>query len=1178
MWQVEHSMSQELQTCSDSAPAAARRTLPDHPSNPLTMPDFAPLASGDAELQFKPPGQPQPRAKQREQQSAFVPVGVQGHLSGGEELSSSLNLLKLLGYSSSADEQDYMTFRYRWGRLAATGAFVACAVAALATPLGLDRQNWFKWWSFYGMVICGVLLFTVAGVNVGIVFYFRNESRVTLRAARLYEMCIVCGGLLLCLVASLYYYNTMMCAQDKLSFGKDPSACYTRIPIGTLMCTVTFTCIAPCRAVIGVVIGSILSPLATFIVRLAEPLDGGSDLATKLIVTLVITGAFTYLCIKRDLAHRKRYQIERVVAAGNAKMAATQALVVDTVETLFPPGLVGRLVRGMTVVSASNNVAVGVCDIGDLSTMSRFLSPLQIITLLNQLTNAFEAAVQHGGGEKLRTFGDRFAFTVGLLTAEAASPPSEVVPAAIRVAYYFMRKHSQHPVALALGRASFPLRTCIGFGACAGGVVGITIMSYEVFSPSLTEIDGFLPDCPANVVVITDAAAVHCPSLVAREPLLTLTSSSASSRGIAPERRIVLFRAFPPSPRDAALTSPSVISGGASNTFNLSVGDASSTSSYYRAAAGATERRRQAELAAAIFKWATELKLQAPHFNDPIEQVKDTMLDRALAILRDTPRNADARPSAIQDPPLVSVPIGDVPELDDAHELSEGVNNYVQEVQQLLDLSKKRLGSGDETTELNQAGAIGKGVIIPRRYACDELEEVYEDFERAVVVTNAFVLFCIVGVFFAALLVVILVEGGSETRQSPTIPMLGAGVILCAALAIVTRCMKLRLTGQHKFVLNALPFLQTVLMVFAFVSVAVSRMRMLTENTMYILILHIGLISSCTTRFSHAVLLGLVNAAGNTIVMWNSHDFSTPVVIVYGIVSFTCTFPPLEMERGLRSSFELVLAASAQRRGLRDNLAVAAAIMHRTLPDFVASRVLHRGQAIAEMLTMIPNVFVTAMRIDGFSRSVCDGMQHNVESATISVADEFICHVELCITNAVRDSLAHEEVESSVTSLGDFPIRQPPDILVKVSAFGDKMVLFGPLVEGEKATDRELRIAARAMLHAVEHLHGLVEEKYSPGCVATSIGTFDSGLVAIVGKSRCVPNIMGVAARQADLLLRAAPDGYKGVVSSFVKAVTMLELKLPVVNSEWVAAEQGESWRVRGAGAVTVHKLQPRPL
>ena len=1132
------------------------------------MPDFAPLASAYVEIRVKQPTELQ-TGRTIPQTLRFYPSGGKGTLSAiDEEELSSLSLIKIFGYSSSADEQDYATFRYRWGRPAVTSALTLGGIGVLATVLELDRRNWFKWWSFYLMIVIGVLLFVVAGLNAGVIFCLRHEPRVSLRAARLYEMCVVAGGLLWCVVTAQYYYIMMMCAQDKLTLGKDPSACISRIPIATLMCTVAFACIVPCRAIIGVFLGSIIAPLVTFVVRLAQPIDSRSELATKLLVTLVITGAFTFLCIKRDLAHRKRYQIERVIAAGNAKMAATQALVVDTLETVFPPGLVDRLVRGMSVVSTSNRAAVGGCDIGDLSTLSRVLSPLQIVTLLNELTNSFEASVERQGGEKLKTFGDHFAFTVGLL--RPAASPLEAVTAAINIAHSFSRKHARHPVVLALAEASLPLRTCIGIGPCTGGIVGVHMMSYEAFSPALSEIAIILPECPANVVVVTDAAAAHCPLLVAQEPLLTATIASRASHGVSlePERRVALFPTLPP-PRVAADVSQPAGIGAARSALNLSVVSIDDASVTFLSPPGAdtADRRRQTELAGAIFKWGAELKLDTPDFEDPIEKIKDALLDRALEILTGTTADTNV-------PVLLSVNDGPPPTptggagqptevgviVSSGQPMLSGANYYVDRVETLLSASKVL---GNEQSS-QQAGSIAKGIIIPRRYTSAQLEQMFEDFERTVVVNNALVLVCIFGVFFAAIVVVVATAGGNESRQAPAIPLLGAGILVCAGLAVLVRLFKARLQAS-KYATQLLLLLAASLMACAFASVMTSRMSSLTENTTFVLLLHLGLISASTTRFSHAVLLNVLNAAAYTVVMRTSDDFSISIVIIYAFMSFTCIFPTLEVERGLRSSFELALVASALRRGLRDDLAVASAILHRTLPRFVATRVLHRGQAIVKMSAMLPNVCVMAMRVDGFSRAACDGMQ-NWHGATISLADEFICAVELCIANAVMQSLALEEGTASTRD-------RISDVLVKVSAFGDKMMLFGPLVDGEKATDRELRTAARAMLHATEHIHALVAAHHSPGCVATSIATFDSGLVAIVGKSRCMPNIMGVAARQADLLLRAAPDGFKGVANSFAKTATTLELSLPVVGCQWVVSEQGETWRVRGAGAVTVHKL-----
>ena len=1103
-------------------------------ANPLAMPEFSQLL--DSISVHHIPGH-------IHQHQADVDLSTDSNMAN-----EGFEMGMFLAYDSSAVEQDYMIFRYRWGRIVLTPSLCFGGIVVIATPLGLHRDSWFRWWTFYFVIIAGIMKIAVAAANGYVVYRFRNEQRLPVNAARLYELFVIAGGLLWAGVGATYYFQTSICTQDKLSHGLDASPCPLRIPIATLVSTVALACIIPCRAIIAVLVGCVVAPLLTFIVRLHLSDDTAQMLYVKLIVTLVITGAFAVLCVKRDLAHRHQYEMERATAVDNVRMKATQQLVVETLDTIFPALLVARLVSGLSVVTASDAVAIGVCDTGDMSLLSRFLSPFQIVSLLNELTKALDASIENRSGEKLKTFGDRFAFTVGLLCP--AKSPRDAVVTATMIAHSFLKKHAAHPVVAALtksNRAMLPLRTCIGFGPCTGGIVGVQSLSYEAFSPALTEIDSILPECPINLVVATDAAVVHCPELYGPAPWMTVPIPISGS---ALDRKVNLYKLHQRSLIPSAVEDPGPASAVIANELHVS--------GEFDGSIDPVHKRRHAELAAAIFKWGSALKRKVPFtlvMRDSVdeESVKDVQLDRALIIASSAVK--DDHPSST----AVSLTTSGV--------LSSQMQSFLHDETAAFcpPLSGANYTAGIENLI---SGTKVKKVLIPRRYSSDELELLFEEYERPLVVNHIEAVVRISGVFFAAILLVVLTADDTKSSHTAAVTLLSVAIALCAGLSVALRLCRGWLMSS-RYAARVLLFIVFVFsMFFTYAGISLSGMTILQDDTGFALVLLFGLIASCTTRLSHAFTINVLNAVGNSIVLRNSPDVSTPVVVVYAVCSFMCIFTPLEVERSLRRSFELNLLGSALRRGLCEELAVASTILHHALPHFVAHRVLQHGQSIANFSTLLPSVCVLAIRVDGFSRSACD---ERLQADTISVVDDFVVAVEEILRRSVAKSLAMEGEIAADVAIGERARRDEnnSDILVKVSAFGDKIVVFGPLVEG--SCDWHLRSAARAMLLVAEEIHRKVSQDH-PTCLMTSMATFDSGLVVAVGRTRCTPIIRGVAARQADLLLRAAPDGFNGVASSFGSAVGTMQLDLPLPDCRWRISEHSECWRVRGAGTTAVHR------
>ena len=1128
--------------------------------------------------------------------------------------------LNMLYAADEGEEEEFMQYRYRWGRSVLTFTLILFALLVITNVLTLHRANYKEPIAIVMFVIAAILA-VVGFINQAVIVqsYRRGDIISRARAAKLYEACAVVGVTSTLAMSVLFYPFNRLCLADRAAFGGgDPSTCTDKVPSFCIAASVVFACIIPCRAIIAITIGCIVSPTALFLVRLAAPSDSGTSLLMKVFGTVVPEIIFAALAIRREQSYRNRFAMEKEIDASNARTLALRKLVDDTLETVLPRGVAVRVLARQPIIDACPLTAICVCDLAYMSTLSATADVQTFITVASTLAQRFNAAIDaSGSGEKLKTTGDRMVFTVGLL--RSSSSPRAAISTASQVALQLTQVTSRTANEHQISPHDLPTRVCVGVGACVGGVVGLSALSYEVQSPVLSELDEIVAECPNGIPVATDSAVLVCPDFFTADPFLTITAVSSG-------KAIRIFRIVPPNKEKQHIISsssitpsttselhalvmsheqvqegapssppPSLVGTGTTNSLPIehlpsapSFADLSThddeqqqliqhrynvilTRAIRRDLESPTGRAHEEDSSSSSTVHVDTVvglhKLALQHVAHEALQHDDRCGAVSSAFTFDSPRHHESRSSSIS--------------------LSSSTDRYFG--QQIF-------------TAVSLVFAVFQRSLGPvtLSYTSDLLEAEFTKYEAVLVREHL----AVVTYSYVLIFLVVLVIGFADSPQSfgSTIgaPFLCAGLVLHVLFAVLMWRRPIMLDGFFSSRMSV-TFSVLFSVISTFVGVAFSNVPLLSGNTVFLLVFNVGLIGASSTRFSHGLILGAVNSVLHGVIMSLSKSayLSSTVVIVQCIASFLLlVYAPMEHERSIRNEFETSVLASAMRRALRDDLAVASALLEHTLPEYIVMRVLSSSIPVLEFIEDAPQLCVLSLRLDELSQCAIDSFSLVDPRAVLLAADSFMCEIDQCISQAVALVMSEEESASSYTgsfpSSSSFPTNFERNVLVKIRALGDMLTVFGPMVGRASNGDATMRAAVKASLVALERIQNLValrsvgknDDRGECGFIMGKGGAASSsftgvlhvapGIIVVLGTSL---NVMGMATRQADALLRACPQGYVGATGAFVNAVSSHRLKLPAAKEcQTVLSESSENWRVRGAGSIAMHKLLRAPL
>lgn len=121
-------------------------------------------------------------------------------------------------------------------------------------------------------------------------------------------------------------------------------------------------------------------------------------------------------------------------------------------------------------------VTIYFSDIVGFTTISAYSSPIQVVTLLNDLYTMFDSILTAFDAYKVETIGDAYMVVSGLPVRNGNKHAGEIATMALTILHHIGKFEIKH-------LPGIPVRIRIGMhsGACVSGVVGLTMPRYCLF-------------------------------------------------------------------------------------------------------------------------------------------------------------------------------------------------------------------------------------------------------------------------------------------------------------------------------------------------------------------------------------------------------------------------------------------------------------------------------------------------------------------------------------------------------------------------------------------------------------------------------------------------------------------------------------------------------------------------
>ncbi|HIK44008.1 MAG TPA: adenylate/guanylate cyclase domain-containing protein [Leptolyngbyaceae cyanobacterium M65_K2018_010] len=164
--------------------------------------------------------------------------------------------------------------------------------------------------------------------------------------------------------------------------------------------------------------------------------------------------------------------------ASNEKLAAEQQKAEQLLLNILPAPIADELMQTKASIPQHfDEVTILFADIVGFTGLSRHLSPIQLVDLLNQVFSAFDDLADHWGLEKIKTIGDAYMVAAGLPTPrpDHAEAIAEMALAMQQVVTSFS------------GTTGEPLKIRIGIntGVVVAGVIGTKKFIYDLWGDAV---------------------------------------------------------------------------------------------------------------------------------------------------------------------------------------------------------------------------------------------------------------------------------------------------------------------------------------------------------------------------------------------------------------------------------------------------------------------------------------------------------------------------------------------------------------------------------------------------------------------------------------------------------------------------------------------------------------------
>ena len=204
-----------------------------------------------------------------------------------------------------------------------------------------------------------------------------------------------------------------------------------------------------------------------------------------------------------------------------ARFATAALLDIERVKTenllynVLPEAVALRLKSGDVVVDTYDRLAVVFVDVVGFSTLSKRISPVALLDLLNRFFLAADHCAARHGLEKVKTIGDAYLAVAGGVSSAGAGSAE-----AVRFGIDLIRAVAALPNTVA---TPFDIRVGIHTGPAIGGVIGEARLAYDYWGETMNIASRIESCAPVGGVAVSAATHADTAGEQAFDPPATIT-------------------------------------------------------------------------------------------------------------------------------------------------------------------------------------------------------------------------------------------------------------------------------------------------------------------------------------------------------------------------------------------------------------------------------------------------------------------------------------------------------------------------------------------------------------------------------------------------------------------------------------------------------------------------------
>jgi adenylate cyclase len=220
----------------------------------------------------------------------------------------------------------------------------------------------------------------------------------------------------------------------------------------------------------------------------------------------------------RERAARRQFMSERALGQSTARAD-------ELLHSILPGDIVERIQSGETDISDTlGEVSIVFADLAGFTSLSRRLSPPDLIRLLDEIFSRFDRMAQRHSMSKIYTIGDAYMAVGGMNRGDEGTDHAENAAhfaLAIQAEIQKMLAETGYPIALRVG---------LHIGSVFTGVVGVRRPSFDCWGEAVDLASGLEGRAPPGGILISDSAYDRLRNSFATSPVRHIELKGVTGR------------------------------------------------------------------------------------------------------------------------------------------------------------------------------------------------------------------------------------------------------------------------------------------------------------------------------------------------------------------------------------------------------------------------------------------------------------------------------------------------------------------------------------------------------------------------------------------------------------------------------------------------------------------------